>query len=211
MTQTDVMFSKDNVVGVVLAGGQGRRMGYADKPLITLAGKTLLEHVVQRVGPQCANLLINANGDPKRFQQCDLPVVADGMADNPGPLAGILAGLDWVALRHPRATHIVSVPVDVPFIPFDLVKNLVRALGNNHVLARAFSSGRAHPVVGLWPIEIRSELRHQLVHHDIRKIDHFTSAFSMADVNFDGIPDPFFNVNTPKDRDEAEQILLRRE
>ena len=198
---------KANIVGVVLAGGLGRRMGSVDKPLVPLAGKPLIEHVLDRAMPQCAAMVINANGDAGRFQRFNLPVVADSVDDNPGPLAGILAGLDWAALHQPSATHVLSLPGDAPFIPHDLVKRLVHGLGEGHELARAHSFGRRHPVVGLWPIEIRSDLRDQLVNFDIRKIDRFTADYSMAEVNFDGIPDPFFNINTPEDQANAERAL----
>ena len=207
MDAANMSLLKENIVGVVLAGGLGRRMGQVDKPLVPLAGKPLIEHVLDRAQPQCAAMVINANGDPGRFQKFSLPVVADSVEENPGPLAGILAGLDWAALHQPHATHVLSLPGDAPFIPQDLVSRLVQGLGNDHYLARAHSFGRRHPVVGLWPIEIRSELRDQLVNHDTRKIDRFTADYTMAEVEFDGIPDPFFNINTPEDHANAERVL----
>lgn len=196
-----------NIVGVVLAGGLGRRMGAVEKPLVQLAGKTLIQHVLDRATPQCAQMVINANGDAGRFQAYNLPVVADSVEENPGPLAGILAGLDWAALHQPTATHVLSLPGDAPFIPHDLAKRLVLGLGEDCYLARAHSFGRRHPVVGLWPIEIRSDMRDQLVNYDVRKIDRFTSDYTMAEVEFDGIPDPFFNINTPEDQGNAERVL----
>ena len=199
--------SQDHVVAVVLAGGQGRRMGFVDKPLMPLGDQTLLDHVISRLAPQCSAIALNANGNPERFQSFQLPVIADSVEDNPGPLAGILAGLDWAALHQPQATHVISVPGDAPFIPRDLVAKLTQALGEGAELARAHSFGRRHPVVGLWPVSIRADLRDQLVNHDIRKIDLFTADYSMAEVEFEGVPDPFFNVNTPEDRTEAERIL----
>jgi len=199
--------SQDHVVAVVLAGGQGRRMGIVDKPLMPLGDQTLLDHVISRLAPQCSAIALNANGNPERFQSFQLPVIADSVDDHPGPLAGILAGLDWAALHQPQATHVISVPGDAPFIPRDLVAKLTQALGEGAELARAHSFGRRHPVVGLWPVSIRADLRDQLVNHDIRKIDLFTADYSMAEVEFDGVPDPFFNVNTPEDRAEAERIL----
>jgi len=199
--------SQDHVVAVVLAGGQGRRMGFVDKPLMPLGDQTLLDHVISRLAPQCSAIALNANGNPDRFQSLQLPVIADSVDDHPGPLAGILAGLDWAALHQPQATHVISVPGDAPFIPRDLVAKLTQALGEGAELARAHSFGRRHPVVGLWPVSIRADLRDQLVNHDIRKIDLFTADYSMAEVEFEGVPDPFFNVNTPEDRTEAERIL----
>jgi len=199
--------SHDHVVAVVLAGGQGRRMGFVDKPLMPLGEHTLLDHVIGRLSPQCSAIALNANGNPERFQYYQLPVIADSVEDHPGPLAGILAGLDWAALHQPQATHVISVPGDAPFIPRDLVSQLTQAIGDGAELARAHSFGRRHPVVGLWPVSIRADLRDQLVNHDVRKIDLFTADYTMAEVEFDGVPDPFFNVNTPEDRAEAERIL----
>ena len=139
-----------NIVGVVLAGGLGRRMGAVEKPLVQLAGKTLIQHVLDRATPQCGHMVINANGDTGRFQAYNLPVVADSVEENPGPLAGILAGLDWAALHQPNATHVLSLPGDAPFIPHDLAQRLVQGLGKDSYLARAHSFGRRHPVVGLY-------------------------------------------------------------
>ena len=199
--------SQDHVVAVVLDGGQGRRMGFVDKPLMPLGEHTLLDHVIGRLSPQCSAIALNANGNPERFLSYQMPVIADSVEDHPGPLAGILAGLDWAALHQPQATHVISVPGDAPFIPRDLVSQLTQAIGDGAKLARAHSFGRRHPVVGLWPVSIRADLRDQLVNHDVRKIDLFTADYTMAEVEFDGVPDPFFNVNTPEDRAEAERIL----
>lgn len=194
------------IAGVVLAGGQGRRMGHVDKPLLTLAGQPLLGHVLARTLPQVKAMVINANGDPSRFDEFNLPVVEDSAGGFLGPLAGILAGLDWAARAHPTVSHVISLPGDAPFVPRDLVARLAAAAKADG-LARAHSFGRRHPVVGLWPVKLRAELRDQLVNNDIRKIDLFTADYPIAEVDFDGVPDPFFNVNTPQERDEAERIL----
>ena len=200
------MINPAEVVGVVLAGGQGRRMGGADKPLLELAGLPLLRHVLDRALPQLKAAAINANGDASRFAAFNLPVIKDSADGFLGPLAGVLSGLDWAAKTHPSATHVLSLAGDAPFIPRDLVARLCAALPAGG-LARAHSFGRRHPVIGLWPITIRAHLRDQLVNHDIRKIDLFTSGYEIAEVDFDGIPDPFFNINTPEDCAEAERIL----
>ena len=113
------------VLGLLLAGGLARRMGGGDKPLRTIAGRPILDHVIERLAPQCVGLLVNANGDPTRFARWGLPVVADGVADFPGPLAGILAGLEWAVAMRPDVTHVVSVAADTPFIPRDLVARFV--------------------------------------------------------------------------------------
>ncbi|MCE2517514.1 MAG: molybdenum cofactor guanylyltransferase MobA [Alphaproteobacteria bacterium] len=200
------MITLSSIVAVVLAGGQGRRMGHVDKPLLKLAGRPLLRHVLDRMAPQVQAMAINANGSPDRFAEFNLPVVEDSAPGFLGPLAGILAGLDWAARAHPAASHVMSIPGDAPFIPRDLVARLA-AEATEGGFARAHSFGRRHPVVGLWPVAVRADLRDQLVNHDIRKIDLFTSSYPVAEVEFDGVPDPFFNVNTPRERDEAERIL----
>lgn len=201
------MIRSDEIVGVVLAGGLGRRMGGVAKPLLPLGDKTLLDHVLDRALPQCSQMILNANGDLGPFERFGLSVVADGLAGHPGPLAGVLAAMDWTATHAPQASHVMSFAGDAPFLPRDLVAQLVASLDEGAEIARATSFGQRHPVFCLWPVKIRAELRDQLVNHDMRKIDLFTSSWPVAEVDFEGIPDPFFNVNTPAERDEAERIL----
>src|SRR5258708_26933335 len=146
-----------NIVGLLLAGGQSRRMGGGDKSLRLLAGQTLLDRVIDRVRPQVAALVLNANGDPARFARFGLPVVADSVGDFAGPLAGILAGLDWTAANRPDCALIASVATDAPFLPRDLVARLrdgMEAAGAE--LACAASGGQPHPVIGLWPSPLRA-------------------------------------------------------
>src|SRR6202789_4411347 len=148
------------VPGVVLAGGLARRMGGGDKPLREIGGRTILARVIARLGPQCERLLLSANGDPLRFASFGLPVVADGVKQHPGPLAGILAGLDWAAAHQPNAQWIVSAPGDCPFLPRDLVARLRQAVSAQGAeLAVAASQGRAPPVIGLWKVGLRDALR----------------------------------------------------
>ena len=198
-----------NIVGLLLAGGQSRRMGGGDKCLRSLAGRPLLDHVIERLGPQVAALVLNANGDPARFAEFDLNVVADAVPDFAGPLAGILAGLDWAAANRPDCPMIVSAATDAPFLPHDLVDRLadgMRAAGAD--LACAASHGRAHPVIGLWPVRLRDELRRALVAEDIRKVDAWTGRYRLATVEFPAEPvDPFFNANRPDDLDRAAALL----
>ena len=202
-----------NTLGLLLAGGLSRRMGGGDKALRPLGGRTLLDHVIERVGPQVAGLVLNANGDPDRFARFGLPVVADSIPDFAGPLAGILAGLDWAAANRPDCPDIVSVPTDAPFLPRDLVARLLREREEAGAdLACAASGGRAHPVVGLWPVRLRESLRGALVVEEIRKVDVWTSRYSLKIVDFpEEIPglDPFFNANRPGDLDEAAALLRR--
>ncbi len=195
-------------LGLLLAGGLARRMGGGDKPLRTIAGRTILAHAVERLQPQCGGLLLNANGDPARFAEYGLPVVADSVPDFAGPLAGILAGLDWLARTRPGAEWLVSVAADTPFIPRDLVARLHRARQAANVpLACAASGGWTHPVIGLWPVALREDLRRALTVEDERKIDRWTARHGVAQVEWPATPvDPFFNANRPDDLAEAERL-----
>ena len=193
---------------MLLAGGLARRMGGGDKPMRMIAGRTILERVIARLAPQCDGLILNANGDPARFAAFGLPVVADGVADFPGPLAGILAALDWAAAHRPDAKLMLSAAADCPFLPRDLVVRLHRALvKENAELAVAASGGQSHPVIGLWSVALREELRHALTVEDIRKIDRWTARYRLATVIWPTEPlDPFFNANTIEDITEAERL-----
>lgn len=199
------------VIGVLLAGGLARRMGGGDKPLRMIAGKTILDHVIERLAPQCSDMVINANGDAARFAPWHLPVVPDSVEGFAGPLAGILAGLDWAAAHRPAIRHVVSVAADTPFIPRDLVARLAAAVQAEAAqLACAASGGWTHPVIGLWPVAIRDELRHALTVEQERKIDRFTQRFALATVTWPTDPiDPFFNANEPDDLSTAEDLLAR--
>src|SRR3984957_8905229 len=167
--------------GVLLAGGLARRMGGGDKPMRQIAGRTILDRVISRLEPQCDGLILNANGDPARFADFNLPVIADGVADFPGPLAGILAGLDWMAANRPEVSLVLSAAADCPFLPRDLVSRLSQALTEqNAQLVVAASDGQSHPVIGLWSVALRDELRHALVVEDIRKIDRWTARYRLA-------------------------------
>lgn len=199
------------IVGVLLAGGLARRMGGGDKGLRPLGGRSLLEHVIARMRPQVAALVLNANGDPNRFAEFGLPVVADEIPDFAGPLAGILAGLDWTAAHRPDCPLVISVPTDAPFLPTDLVLRLAAATRDQTAdLACAASGGQSHPVVGLWPVRLRTELRQALVNENIRKVDRWTGRYRLATVPFEpdasGI-DPFFNANRPEDLATAARLL----
>jgi molybdenum cofactor guanylyltransferase len=196
--------------GVLLAGGLARRMGGGDKPMRQIAGRTILERVIARLKPQCDGLILNANGDPARFASFGLPVVPDGVADFPGPLAGILAALDWTAANRPDVSWILSAAADCPFLPRDLVARLHRTRAEqNAQLAVAASDGQSHPVIGLWSVGLREELRHALVVEDIRKIDRWTARYPLATVTWpvDEL-DPFFNANTMDDIATAERLAV---
>jgi molybdenum cofactor guanylyltransferase len=195
-------------LGLVLAGGLARRMGGGDKARIRIGGATILERVLARLAPQCQAIILNANGDPARFADSGLAVVPDSVPDFAGPLAGILAGLDWAAAHRPEIADVVSVPGDCPFLPDDLVARLYAARATAGVpLACARSGEWRHPVAGLWPVELREELRHALVVEDLRKIEIWTARHGIAVVDWPIVPvDPFFNVNTPEDAAAAERM-----
>jgi molybdopterin-guanine dinucleotide biosynthesis protein A len=196
------------IAGIVLAGGLSRRMGGGDKCLRPLGGRPILAHIIERARPQVAALALNANGDPARFAEFGLPVVADSVADFAGPLAGVLAGLDWAAAHLPGCTHVASFAGDAPFLPQDLVARLVAAVGGGtHDLACAASGGQVHPVFGLWPLALRENLRDAVTREGIRKVDVWTGRHGLAVVDFPKTPiDPFFNANTPQDLAEAERL-----
>lgn len=194
--------------GVLLAGGLARRMGGGDKPMREIGGRTILHRVIARLSPQCDGLILNANGDPARFAAFGLPVIADTVEDFPGPLAGILAALDWAAAHRPDVTWILSAAGDCPFLPRDLVARLHRARAEQDAqLAVASSGGQTHPVIGLWHVGLREDLRHALVVEEMRKIDRWTARYKLATVVWPTEPlDPFFNANTVEDIADAERL-----
>jgi molybdopterin-guanine dinucleotide biosynthesis protein A len=195
-------------LGVLLAGGLARRMGGGDKTLRTVGGRTILERAIGVLGPQCASLILNANGDPARFAATGLPVVPDSVPDFAGPLAGVLAGLDWCAAHHPGIDWIVTVAADSPFLPDDLVRRLHAARIEAGVpMAQAESAGRSHPVNALWPVLLRGDLRRALVEEQQRKVGAFGARHGVATAGWDIDPvDPFFNANAPDDVDEADRL-----
>jgi len=198
-------------LGLVLAGGLARRMGGGDKPLTRIGGATILSRVLERFAPQCQRLVLNANGDPKRFAATGLPVIADDVPGFAGPLAGILAGLDWAAAHAPDISFVASVPGDCPFLPRDLVTRLHQArTESGHPLACARSGEWRHPVIGLWPVALRTDLRQALTQEDMRKIELWTARHGVALMDWPDEPiDPFFNVNTPEDAVAAERIAAQ--
>ncbi len=196
------------IPGVLLAGGLARRMGGGDKPMRQIGGRPILARVIARLAPQCDGLILNANGDPARFASFGLPVIPDTVENFPGPLAGILAALDWAAAHRPDAGWILSAAGDCPFLPRDLVARLHRArVEQDAQLAVAASGEQSHPVIGLWSVALREELRHALVVEDIRGVGRWTGRYRLATVTWPAEPfDPFFNANTPDDIAAAERL-----
>ena len=206
-----MMTKMPSTLGLVLAGGQARRMGGGDKIMLSIGGTKILDRVIERVRPQCARLILNANGDPARFAATGLPVVPDETQDFSGPLAGVLAGLDWAAANTPDIGYVVSVPGDCPFLPRDLVTRLHAAReAEGMPLACARSGDWRHPVVGLWPVALRDDLRRALSEEGLRKIEVWTGRHGVALAAWPDKPiDPFFNVNTPQDAAAAESIAVQ--
>ena len=196
------------IAGVLLAGGQSQRMGGGDKNLRPLGGKPMLAHVIERAKPQVDALVLNANGDPQRFAGFGLPIIADSISGFAGPLAGVLAGLDWAATNLPDAELVASFATDAPFFPRDLVRRLAVALEEGGFdLACAQSNGQAHPVFALWPVSLRDALREALA-GGLRKVDRWTARYKLVEVEFAAEPvDPFFNANRPDDLAEAERLV----
>ncbi|MDZ4842075.1 MAG: molybdenum cofactor guanylyltransferase MobA [Hyphomicrobium aestuarii] len=226
---------RSKIVGILLAGGQSRRMfeGSTEKPgdkptlhngpgdkrsgdkgLLDIAGRPMLGHVIERLRPQVSTLAINANGDPSRFAAFGLPVVADPIEGFPGPLAGVLAGMQWAARHAPGVTHIATVSTDAPFMPPDLVPCLVAAITSDKPIALAASGGELHPVIGLWPVALAHDLETQL-RNGVRKVLAWTDRHGTSAVEFPMLViggnrvDPFFNANTPAELDEARRLLAR--
>ena len=195
-------------LGVVLAGGLGRRMGGGDKARIRVGGLSILDRIIARLRPQCGRLILSVNSDAARFADIGLTVVTDSLPDHAGPLAGILAGLDWAAQQAPQLEWAVSAPSDCPFLPRDLVARLHQArVEAGATLACARSGEWRHPVVALWPVALRKDLRRALAAEGLRKVDQWTARYRLGVAEWPAAPvDPFFNVNTPAEAAEADRL-----
>lgn len=205
--------------GLILAGGRSRRMqgalleGQHDKALLEIAGKPMLAHVIDRLAPQVGKILISANGDPSRFSPFGLPVVADTVGQFAGPLAGLLAGMRWSERNAPKATHIVSVSSDAPFLPSDLVIQLQSGVRfRETAVAIAQSGAQLHSVIGLWPVSLADDLEAALL-SGTRKVSAWTDRCETVPVSFPTVElhgravDPFFNANTPEDLAIARRLI----
>jgi len=191
--------------GVILAGGLATRMGGGDKCLLPLGGAPMLEGIIARLQPQVSALALNANGDAARLARFGLPVVADSVEGFAGPLAGVLAGLDWAAEQ--GIENIVTAAGDTPFFPQDLVVRLLAATeGMEHPLALAATPDGRQPTFGLWPVALRHDLRAAL-EGGLRKVVMWTDTHGGRVAEFDGAGDPFFNINTPENLAKAEASL----
>jgi molybdopterin-guanine dinucleotide biosynthesis protein A len=200
----------DPILGVILAGGLARRMGGGDKGLRVLGDRPVLAHVIDRLRPQVFRLVLNANGEPARLVELALEVVADSIPDHPGPLAGILAGLDWAVAQQPASAWVLTAPGDCPFLPADLVARLAAGLGKTGKAAVARYGGRLHPVVGLWSVTLADDLRRAIMGDGLRRVEAWLTRCGAVPVDFPpSCIDPFFNVNTPDDLAEAQRLWER--
>ena len=207
--------ASSSITGVILAGGRSRRMGGGDKGLLDLGGKPMLAHVVDSLKPQVGRIIINANGEPRRFAAWSLPVVPDTVGGFAGPLAGVLAGMRWSLTHAPEARFIVTAAGDAPLLPRDLAHRLLAALApGKAVIALAQSLGELHPVIGLWPVALADDLEAQLA-AGIRKVLHFTRRHGTIAVEFPPVRlcgvdiDPFFNANTPAELEQLRASIAR--
>jgi len=193
-------------LGTILAGGLARRLGGGDKALRMVGGQTVLARLIGRLAPQVTQLILNANEDAARFDAFGLPVVGDDLPDRPGPLAGVLAGLDWTARFATDVQWMVTAPGDAPFLPFDFVARLHAARGQATLVCAA-SGGQTHPVAALWPVALRHDLRHALTVEHLHKVGTYVRRHDPAIVEWPIVGvDPFFNVNTPAELAEADRL-----
>ena len=204
---------KQQITGIILAGGQSRRMGGGDKGLLDVAGQPMLARVIERLAPQVGRLAINANGEPTRFARFCLPVVPDTIDGFAGPLAGVLAGMRWASTETPVARWIATVSSDAPLLPLDVVDRLTVGLQNRpNSIAIARSGGELHPVIGLWPVALADDLEAAL-RDGMRKVLRWTDRHGTIPVDFPHIEtaggpvDPFFNANTPEELAEVTRLL----
>lgn len=193
---------------LILAGGLGRRMdapahGAPQKPLVQLGGTPLIAHVIARLRPQVGQLWINANSGADAYAGLGCDLVPDTIAGYPGPLAGVLAGLERLAAEDAHAS-LLTVPADTPFLPSDLAARLQQRQAETGGVVCAGSLGQRHPVIALWPASARTALRESLGAGRL-KVGLLMDALNAVTEVWDSEPeDPFFNVNTPEDLAIAE-------
>jgi molybdopterin-guanine dinucleotide biosynthesis protein A len=199
------------LAALILAGGRSNRMGGGDKPLLDLVGRPMLAQIIDRLSPQADLIAINANGDPARFASFDLPIIPDATQDFDGPLAGILAGLEWA--KHRRCSHLLTIAGDTPFMPSNLAQRLTAA-ARGKLIGVAASAGRVHPTFAIWSVSLRTDLEKQLGAGMRRVVDfvarHPSIAvdFPIQDIDGESV-DPFFNVNTPQQLAEARRLAQK--
>lgn len=203
------MLNHTMCVGVILAGGQSRRMGGGDKCLLYLHEKTLVQHTLDRAKPQVNTLLLNCNGEEARFNFVGLPIVKDIFEGWRGPLAGIHASLNWMAENHPSSKWLASFAADTPFFPEDLVARLLEhAEKNGCEVVVATHKNEMQPLFALWNISLLHKLEGHLQNNGNPKMQAWIKSQEYICVEFEKVyQDPFFNINTPADYDAAEYMI----
>ncbi|HEY4343319.1 MAG TPA: molybdenum cofactor guanylyltransferase MobA [Parvibaculum sp.] len=194
-----------DVPAVILAGGRSRRMGVADKCLLPLGGRTILDHVLDAVRPHASAILINSNSDTDLFSRFGCPVRADTIPGHPGPLAGLLTGMRWAQAL--GASHLVTVPGDTPFLPSDLIEKLILAKAG-HDIAIAAQGLDTHPTIGLWPTDLADRLEDDVI-AGARKMRLWLNGFHVARAEWPMASEAFFNINREADLKEASDVVLR--
>ena len=205
-----------DIPGIILAGGLSRRMGGGDKGLLMLGKTTIIERVIDKISPQVGSLALNINGDSSRFPDYKLPIISDSIKGYLGPLSGILAGMEWAFKNGNR--YIATVAADTPFLPDDLIKRLHAMVKSKNlnigIAASRILSGDdvfIHPTFGIWEVALKDDLRDALA-NDTRKIMFWAKKFKLDYYYFDTsdkLSDPFFNINTPDDLEEAKYRLKK--
>ena len=205
-----------DIPGIILAGGLSRRMGGGDKGLLMLGKTSIIERVIDKILPQVGSLAININGDSSRFPDYKLPIIPDSIKGYLGPLSGILAGMEWAFKNGNR--YIATVAADTPFLPDDLIKRLHAMVKSKNlnigIAASRILSGDdvfIHPTFGIWEVALKDDLRDALA-NDTRKIMFWAKKFKLDYYYFetsDKLSDPFFNINTPDDLEEAKYRLKK--
>ncbi len=199
--------------GIILAGGQSRRMNGSDKALLPFGTGRLIDHIHQRLARQLPVLALNTNNDPAHFRDLGIPIIPDEIAGYAGPLAGILAGMEWASTQSDGFSHILTVATDTPFFPDNLCEKLSQQIADApDRIVIASSAERIYPVFGIWPISSRGELRAWLADDENRRVmswiaahPHKSFEFPLTTTQTDQPIDPFFNINTQEDILEAQK------
>ena len=194
---------------VIMAGGKSSRMNGIDKALMEINEQTLLSIAIKKATQQTKYIVLNSNRDPSIFKNYSIKVIKDNISNHPGPLAGVLTGIEWFYKNNKKIKWVVSVPVDSPFFPNNIIKKLYETVVKSKKLIGVSSSnGRNHPVFSIWHISLMQPLQEAL-NNNIRKIDLFTKSYNPATVDFSSSVDPFFNINTPEDLKNANDLFTK--
>lgn len=205
------MSNQPTVIGVMLAGGKARRMGGGDKCLLPLTGQTLLQRSLARALPQVTTMLLSANGNSLRFARTRLPVLADSIPGQPGPLAGIYQALLWMRENARNSEWLVSFASDAPFLPEDQLEKLQAAVSADEQLIIARANDRIQPAFALWHISLLPEIEQVLTSDTQVDLRQWASKHRATFVDFHNPHyDPFFNINTPQDLYAAEAMLQKQ-